>query len=119
MLVLFLVLDLACSTCARSDPGPGTAMAIFCVCYGVCRFASDSLRVNDERVLGLTGAQYLCLALVPDRRLDPGSGSAACWRADIAAGDAGRAWRRRATTRTTIPAPDEVDALSGAGDHAP
>jgi phosphatidylglycerol---prolipoprotein diacylglyceryl transferase len=46
-------------------PGPGTAMGIFCAWYGVCRFASDSLRVNDERVLGLTGAQYLCLALIP------------------------------------------------------
>jgi hypothetical protein len=31
----------------------------------VARFASDSLRVNDERVLGLTGAQFLCIALVP------------------------------------------------------
>jgi len=46
-------------------PAAGTAMAIFCGWYGVMRFASDSLRVNDERVLGLTGAQYLCVALVP------------------------------------------------------
>lgn len=49
----------------KQRPGPGTAMAIFCGWYGVARFASDSLRVNDERVLGLTGAQYLCLVLVP------------------------------------------------------
>ncbi|MEX2294518.1 MAG: prolipoprotein diacylglyceryl transferase [Acidimicrobiales bacterium] len=51
----------------RRSPRPpaGTAMAIFCGWYGVMRFASDSLRVNDERVLGLTGAQYLCVALVP------------------------------------------------------
>ena len=45
-------------------PAPGTAMGVFCAWYGVARFASDALRVNDERVLGLTGAQYLCLALV-------------------------------------------------------
>jgi phosphatidylglycerol:prolipoprotein diacylglycerol transferase len=44
---------------------PGTAMAVFCGYYGVARFASDSLRVNDERVLGLTGAQILCLAMLP------------------------------------------------------
>lgn len=44
---------------------PGTVMAIFCGYYGVARFASDALRVNDDRVLGLTGAQYLCLALLP------------------------------------------------------
>lgn len=49
----------------KPRPAAGTAMAIFCGYYGVMRFASDSLRVNDERVLGLTGAQYLCLALVP------------------------------------------------------
>jgi phosphatidylglycerol---prolipoprotein diacylglyceryl transferase len=45
-------------------PGPGTAMGLFCLAYGVCRFLSDTLRVNDERVLGMTGAQYLSIALV-------------------------------------------------------
>ncbi len=49
----------------KARPGAGTAMAIFCGWYGVARFASDSLRVNDERVLGLTGAQMLCVVLVP------------------------------------------------------
>lgn len=44
---------------------PGTAVAVFCGFYGVARFASDSLRVNDERVLGLTGAQMLAAAMVP------------------------------------------------------
>jgi prolipoprotein diacylglyceryltransferase len=48
-----------------TPPRTGTVMAIFCAYYGVTRFLSDSLRVNDERVLGLTGAQYLCLALLP------------------------------------------------------
>ncbi|MGH9084893.1 MAG: prolipoprotein diacylglyceryl transferase [Acidimicrobiales bacterium] len=46
-------------------PGPGVAMAVFCAWYGVARFGSDALRVNDERLLGLTGAQFLCLALLP------------------------------------------------------
>ena len=46
-------------------PGPGVAVAIFCAYYGIARFATDTLRVNDERVLGLTGAQYLCLVLLP------------------------------------------------------
>ena len=64
LLVLFAVLTYLLHL-RRHRPGPGVAMAIFCAFYGVARFGSDSLRVNDERVLGLTGAQYLCLALVP------------------------------------------------------
>ena len=64
LLVLFGVLTWVLHV--RSPrPGPGTAMGIFCAWYGVTRFASDALRVNDERVLGLTGAQYLCVALLP------------------------------------------------------
>lgn len=43
---------------------PGTAMAVFCLLYGISRFAADAVRVNDERVLGLTGAQYLSIVLV-------------------------------------------------------
>lgn len=64
MAVLFLVLTWLLHWRA-TRPQAGTAMALFCLWYGVFRFASDSLRVNDERVLGLTGAQYLCAALVP------------------------------------------------------
>ena len=64
LLVLFAVLTYLLHL--RSDPPrPGTVMAIFCAYYGVARFLSDALRVNDERVLGLTGAQYLCLLLLP------------------------------------------------------
>jgi phosphatidylglycerol:prolipoprotein diacylglycerol transferase len=48
----------------KARPQTGTVMAIFCGYYGVMRFLSDSLRVNDERVLGMTGAQFLCLALL-------------------------------------------------------
>ncbi|MGQ0830825.1 MAG: prolipoprotein diacylglyceryl transferase [Microthrixaceae bacterium] len=64
LLVLFGVLTWLLYV-RKERPRPGTAMAIFCAWYGVARFASDSLRVNDERVLGLTGAQMLCLVLVP------------------------------------------------------
>jgi phosphatidylglycerol:prolipoprotein diacylglycerol transferase len=49
----------------KTRPRPGTALGIFCAYYGVMRFLSDSLRANDERVLHLTGAQYLMLALLP------------------------------------------------------
>jgi len=49
----------------KQRPPAGTTLGIFCLYYGVMRFASDSLRVNDDRFLGLTGAQYLCLALIP------------------------------------------------------
>lgn len=64
LLVLFAVLTYLLHL-RREAPRPGTVMAIFCGYYGVARFLSDALRVNDDRVLGLTGAQYLCLALLP------------------------------------------------------
>jgi phosphatidylglycerol:prolipoprotein diacylglycerol transferase len=63
MVVLFGLLTYVLHGRAQR-PAPATAMAIFCGYYGVARFASDALRVNDERVLGLTGAQYLCLGLL-------------------------------------------------------
>ena len=49
----------------KQRPPVGTVLGLFCLFYGVARFASDSLRVNDDRFLRLTGAQYLCLALIP------------------------------------------------------
>ncbi|MFZ6003456.1 MAG: prolipoprotein diacylglyceryl transferase [Actinomycetota bacterium] len=64
MLALFAVLTWLLHL-RKTKPIPGTAMAVFCAWYGVARFASDSLRVNDERLLGLTGAQFMCIALVP------------------------------------------------------
>jgi phosphatidylglycerol:prolipoprotein diacylglycerol transferase len=48
----------------KTRPQPGVAIGIFCAYYGVCRFISDSFRVNDERVLMMTGAQYLMIVLV-------------------------------------------------------
>jgi phosphatidylglycerol:prolipoprotein diacylglycerol transferase len=60
LLVLFGILTLL----IRRRPPVATAMAVFCFVYGVCRFWSDSLRVNDKTVLGMTGAQYFALSLV-------------------------------------------------------
>lgn len=60
MLVLFVVLGLL----IRRRPAPGLLIGVFCAYYGVARFASDSLRVNDERILGLTGAQWMSAGLV-------------------------------------------------------
>lgn len=47
------------------EVAPGTLVGAFVLFYGIARFASDSLRVNDERVAGMTGAQWMCLAMVP------------------------------------------------------
>ena len=60
MLVLFVILGLL----IRRGVSTGTLIGTFCLYYGVFRFLSDSLRVNDEQVLGLTGAQYMCLGLI-------------------------------------------------------
>jgi phosphatidylglycerol:prolipoprotein diacylglycerol transferase len=60
LLLLFGVLYLL-----QRRPQPvATLIGVFCFVYGVCRFWSDSLRVNDERVAGLTGAQYFAAGLV-------------------------------------------------------
>ena len=48
----------------RRGAAPGTAAGVFGIWYAVCRFSLDFLRVNDEVVLGLTGAQWTCLLLV-------------------------------------------------------
>jgi phosphatidylglycerol:prolipoprotein diacylglycerol transferase len=60
LLVLFGVLGLL----QRRRPPVATLIGVFCAFYGVARFWSDGLRVNDEQVLGLTGAQYFALSLV-------------------------------------------------------
>lgn len=60
MLLLFVLLGVL----LRRRPATGTLIGVFCAYYGVARFASDSLRVNDERVASLTGAQWMCVGLV-------------------------------------------------------
>jgi prolipoprotein diacylglyceryl transferase len=44
---------------------PVTLVALFMVFVGVERFLLDTLRVNDERVWSMTGAQWMSLFLVP------------------------------------------------------
>lgn len=49
----------------RRDRVPsGLALAVFCLWYGAARLATDALRAYDDRTLGLTGAQWMCLALL-------------------------------------------------------
>ncbi|HZM39060.1 MAG TPA: prolipoprotein diacylglyceryl transferase family protein, partial [Acidimicrobiales bacterium] len=43
----------------------GTIAGVFLVYYGIARFLSDALRVNDERIAGLTGAQWMCIVAIP------------------------------------------------------
>lgn len=59
LLVLFVVLGVL----VRRNVAPATLMGVFCAFYGTSRFLSDFLRVNDETVGGLTGAQYLMAAI--------------------------------------------------------
>ena len=67
MMVLFAVLGGLVLRARRGgrEVTPGTLVGVFVLYYGVARFLSDSLRVNDERVLGMTGAQWMCLVMVP------------------------------------------------------
>jgi phosphatidylglycerol:prolipoprotein diacylglycerol transferase len=61
LLVLFGILGWI----IRRRPVPGTVMGIFCLYYGITRGLSDFLRVNDKTVIGLTGAQWMCVCLIP------------------------------------------------------
>lgn len=48
----------------KKELTPGVLVGLFTVWYGIGRFLTDTLRVNDERVLGLTGAQYMSLIMI-------------------------------------------------------
>jgi prolipoprotein diacylglyceryl transferase len=61
LLVLFGLMTLL----MRRRPTPATIIGLFCLYYGVARGLSDFLRVNDKTVLGLTGAQWMCVVLIP------------------------------------------------------
>ena len=63
-LIGLVVLTAVLLAVARRSPPPGTLMALFCSVYGFGRYSSDYLRVNDERLYGLTGAQYLMTGIV-------------------------------------------------------
>ncbi len=67
MMVLFGILGGLVLLARRKgrDIVPGTLVGVFVLYYGVMRFLSDTLRVNDERVAGMTGAQWMCLVMIP------------------------------------------------------
>jgi phosphatidylglycerol---prolipoprotein diacylglyceryl transferase len=48
----------------RRRVATGWATVTFLLWYGVQRFCTDFLRAYDRTVLGLTGAQYVCIGLV-------------------------------------------------------
>jgi phosphatidylglycerol---prolipoprotein diacylglyceryl transferase len=50
---------------AGREVATGTLVGFFVLVYGICRFLSDTLRVNDERVLSMTGAQWMSLVMIP------------------------------------------------------
>ena len=64
-MVLLFVLASLLWWILRQRPVPGSLIGIFCFWYGVQRFSTDFLRGYDETKLGLTGAQWMCVALVP------------------------------------------------------
>ena len=49
---------------ARTRVAPGRATALACLWYGAARLATDTLRAYDDRVAGLTGAQWMSAGLV-------------------------------------------------------
>jgi phosphatidylglycerol:prolipoprotein diacylglycerol transferase len=49
----------------RQKPVAGSLIGWFCTLYAACRFSTDFLRGYDETVFGLTGAQWMCVALFP------------------------------------------------------
>lgn len=67
LLALFLVMTVMILR-ARSkgtEVKPATLVALFMVWSGGVRFLLDTLRVNDERFLSMTGAQWMGLVMVP------------------------------------------------------
>ncbi len=67
LMVMFGIMGALVLRARRSgtDLKTGTLVGFFVLVYGICRFLSDSLRVNDERVAGLTGAQWMSLVMIP------------------------------------------------------
>ena len=57
---------------SRSPRFSGEVMVLFMLCYAVLRGTTDFVRAYDQRVWGLTGAQFSCVALLV--------GGAVLWR---------------------------------------
>ncbi len=67
LLVLFAIMYAIRARARRQGRvlAPGTIVGLFVLWYGIARFLTDFVRVNDETVLGLTGAQWMSVVLVP------------------------------------------------------
>jgi phosphatidylglycerol---prolipoprotein diacylglyceryl transferase len=67
LLALFVVMTVWIVLARRKghEVLPASFVALFMVWYGAARFLTDTLRVNDERVLSMTGAQWMSLVMVP------------------------------------------------------
>lgn len=67
LLLLFGVMSLLVARARRSgrEVSPGALVGLFLVWYACLRFATDSLRVNDDRVLSMTAGQWLALVMLP------------------------------------------------------
>jgi phosphatidylglycerol:prolipoprotein diacylglycerol transferase len=65
LLVLFVVMTVFIRRRPTNVAPPGALLALFMAWYGAARFVTDFTRVNDNTVLGLTGAQYMCLLIIP------------------------------------------------------
>ena len=86
-IVLLLPLIVLLFWMARRGVPRGWMTATFLIWYGVQRFTTDFLRAYDRTVLGLTGAQYVCIGMIaagllfaawlrrhPDRAVIEGAG---------------------------------------------
>jgi phosphatidylglycerol---prolipoprotein diacylglyceryl transferase len=102
MMVLFGILGGLVLLARRRgrEVAPGTLVGVFIVYYGVLRLLSDAVRVNDEQVAGLTGAQWMCIVMIP-------AGIWILWkvRPRIAALAA-----EEQSAKAAVAAPDEVEA---------
>lgn len=63
-IILLAPLTVVLFALARRHATPGIMTATYLLWYGTQRFLTDFLRAYDERVFGLTGAQYLCAGMI-------------------------------------------------------
>lgn len=63
-IILLAPLALILFALARHHARPGIMTATFFLWYGTQRFLTDFIRAYDERLGGLTGAQYLCIGMI-------------------------------------------------------
>jgi phosphatidylglycerol---prolipoprotein diacylglyceryl transferase len=92
------------------EVSPGTLVGVFVLVYGVCRLISDSFRVNDERVAGMTGAQWMCLVMIA-----AGAWIMAKVRPRLAALDAAEVPAEAAPDELATPDDDEAEVSEGDG----